>query len=98
MIKVLSAKNIIKISGHANFDDYGKDIVCAAVSSLVTACVNDMYVVNKDAIKYTDDGKIITIEIVKDDELIYKLLNNLKELLINLSEDYKENIKVESED
>lgn len=98
MIKVLSTKNLIKISGHANYDDYGKDIVCAAVSSLVTASVNDMYIVNSDAIKYTDDGKIITIEIVKDDELIYKLLNNLKQLLINLSEDYKENIKVESED
>ena len=27
----------LKIAGHANYDEYGKDIVCAGVSSLVQA-------------------------------------------------------------
>ena len=97
MIKVKISDNTVIIKGHANFDDYGKDIVCAAVSSIVTACVNDMHIVNPKALNYEDDGKTIKIEIIRNDELEYKLLNNLKELLINLSEDYEENIKVERE-
>ena len=98
MIKVKLSKNNVEITGHANFADYGKDIVCAAVSSIVTACVNDIYVVNKDALNYKDDGNLLTIEIIKNDNLVYKLFNNLQELLINLSEDYPNNIKIERED
>ncbi len=30
----------VNISGHAQFDDYGSDVVCASVSSLVIATVN----------------------------------------------------------
>ena len=37
MIKIKVAKNYISILGHANYDDYGKDIVCASVSS-ITLC------------------------------------------------------------
>ena len=98
MIKVQINDSSVIIKGHANFDDYGKDIVCAAVSSIVTASVNDMHVVNPNGINYTDDGESIEIEITKHDELLNKLLNNLKELLINLSEDYPKNIKIERED
>ena len=40
MIKVNIKNNEITVSGHANYDDYGKDIVCASVSSLVISTVN----------------------------------------------------------
>ena len=98
MIRVTINDNSVIIKGHANFNDYGKDIVCAAVSSILTASVNDMHIVNPSALEYLDDGKVVTIRIIKNDELEFKLLNNLQELLINLSEDYPENIKVERED
>lgn len=98
MIKINLSKNKVIISGHANFADYGKDIVCAAVSSIVTTSVNDIYVINREALNYNDDGKTITIEVIKDDDLVYRILNNLQKLLINLSEDYPKNIKIERED
>ena len=98
MIKVQISDNKIVISGHANFNDYGKDIVCAAVSAIVTASVNDIYTVNPSSLNYTDDKERIIIEIIENDELVYKLLNNLKNLLINLSEDYPKNIMIERED
>ncbi len=98
MIKVKTNKNSVIISGHANFNDYGKDIVCAAVSSMVTTTVNNIYVVNPKSLEYSDDGNVLTIKIIEDNDLVYKLLDNLKELLINLSEDYPKNIKVERED
>lgn len=97
MIKVKMNKDSVIIKGHANFDDYGKDIVCAAVSSIVTASANDMHIVNPKGLSYEDDGDAIKIEIIQNDELLYKLLNNLQELLINLAEDYPKNIKVERE-
>ena len=41
MIKVdLTKENVITISGHANYDDKGKDIVCASVSSIVITTIN----------------------------------------------------------
>lgn len=30
------------VSGHAGYEQYGSDIVCAAVSALVTTCINSM--------------------------------------------------------
>lgn len=33
MIKIYITKDSIKINGHADFDEYGKDIVCASVST-----------------------------------------------------------------
>ena len=42
-IKLTKHNNLYKeivISGHANFDNYGKDIVCASVSSTVITVVN----------------------------------------------------------
>ena len=40
----------------------------------------------------------MVVEILDDNELVIKLFNNLKELLISLSNDYPKNIKIESEE
>ncbi len=43
-------------SGHAGFDDYGKDIVCAAVSVLVINTVNSLdEIVHEDITVETDE-------------------------------------------
>ena len=98
MIRIKVLKDTVIISGHANFADYGKDIVCASTSAIVTTSINDMYVVNKDSFIYTDDGNQLIIKIIKEDSLILKLFNNLIELLKNLEKDYPKNIKIESEE
>ena len=40
MIKVIKENNMIMISGHANHNEYGKDIVCASVSSIIYTTLN----------------------------------------------------------
>ena len=40
MIKVVVNNENIKISGHANYADYGNDIVCSSVSSIITTSIN----------------------------------------------------------
>ncbi|MDO4369174.1 MAG: ribosomal-processing cysteine protease Prp [bacterium] len=80
----------IKIDGHANFDDYGRDIVCAAVSSIVTTTVNAILRLDKDSIYYDDK---VNIRVLKGNDVIYTLLDNMLDLLKELEHDYPKNIK-----
>jgi len=95
MILVKVLKKEIEIKGHALYDDYGKDIVCSAVSSIVITTVNGIISIDEDAILYqVSDGKIV-IKIKKDDEITTKLIDNMIDLLKKLSSDYPDNIKIE---
>ena len=47
MIKIVIKRDVssqkiisIEVKGHANSDDYGKDLVCAAVSTVITGGMN----------------------------------------------------------
>ena len=75
-----------------------EDIVCASVSSIIITSVNNMMSIDEDAVKYSDDGNTLIVEIVKEDKLVYRLFDNLKELLTDLSKDYPKNIRIESEE
>ena len=93
MIKVLIKDKSITISGHANYDDYGKDIVCAAVSATVITTVNGILSIDSNAIEVTENKKI-EIKILKDNEIVNKLINNMINLLTELQKDYKDNIDI----
>ena len=84
----------ISILGHADYEEYGKDIVCSSVSSIVTTTVNGIYEIDKDYlnVKEEKDGMIITI--LKQDDTCDKLIKNMLSLLSELEESYPENIKV----
>ena len=94
MIKVVIDKNKIEITGHAGYDDYGKDIVCASVSSIVITTINNVLDIDEDSILYEDNDNKLKIEIKKDDEIVNKLINNMVLLLENLEKDYPKNIKI----
>ena len=95
MIKISIEKDkLIKriiIKGHANYDEYGKDIVCAAVSSVATTTINDILALDKDAISYeSSDGNMIITN--NDNELANKLLEVMINSFIELANDYPKNI------
>ena len=94
MIKVELKDNLITIKGHAGYDDKGKDIVCASVSSIVITTINAIIEINPDAIDYSDLDNEIIIRKLKEDETVNKLLNNMILLLENLAKDYKDYIKI----
>ncbi len=103
MIKIVvevNNKNFkkISISGHANYDDYGKDIVCASVSSILVTTVNGILEIDEDAINYQDNGSIVTINILKQNDTVNKLLNNMLSLFKDLASDYKDCIKINKEE
>lgn len=99
MIKVnyVVSNNLIKsvsIKGHAFYDTYGKDIVCAAISSIVTTTINDILALTEDKIKYdTQDGNVL-ITVVSDNGVVEKLLNVMLNMLKELASDYPKNIKI----
>ena len=98
-INILYEENNIKsisIKGHANFDKFGKDIVCASVSSIVITTVNAIIRLDENAIKY-DDSDGIYIEVLKQDKYTTTLLLNMVSLLNELEVQYKKNILINKE-
>ena len=96
MIKIKYTKDSLELTGHAGYADYGKDIVCASVSTLVVCSINNMKSIDKDSVDYKDNGNKITIKVFNNDysEIIFE---NLIQMLEELAKDYPKNIKIESE-
>ncbi len=89
-----------RIDGHAGYDDYGKDIVCAGVSSVAYMVANTISgVMNIDAeIKVHDDGYMYVRVPGKSAGLCQVLFEGLKNHLIMMEESYPENINVNYEE
>ena len=93
MIVISKKKDCILITGHALYDDIGRDIVCSAVSSIVITTINGILKIDKSAIKY-DNNDGIKIQIVKKDKVTLDLIDNMMDLLNELSDKYPKNIKI----
>ncbi len=87
----------IRFQGHAMYDDFGKDIVCAGVSSILTTTVNAILKFSEDSI-WVDQKKDVVLTIKKSDEITLKLLENMLELLKELEESYPESITIRERD
>ena len=97
VINVKESNSIIeyvKFNGHALYDDYGKDIVCASVSSIYITTVNAILSFDKDAISYNNSNEVVNL---KKDDITNKLLTNMVNMLKELERDYKKNIKIVEE-
>ena len=64
------------IKGHAGYDVHGKDIVCAAVSSMAITTINNIIALD-DSIDYEENSGLLKIRVLKDTEI-----NNLKEQIV----------------
>ena len=84
----------ITILGHAMYDDYGKDIVCSACSSIVTTTINGILALDKGSLDYMVTKKGMSINIKNDDETTQVLINNMVSLLKELEGNYPDNIEV----
>ena len=84
----------ITILGHAMYDEYGKDIVCSAVSSIVTTTVNGILALDKGSLSYMISKKGMTINIKNEDSTTQILIANMVSLLKELEKNYPANIEV----
>ena len=96
-IEIIKKDNIIKqinFYGHANYDDYGKDIVCAAASATMICTANAIISIDESAIRIKQEKNIQTINILKKDIIIDKLINNMVECFKSLEQKYPKNIEI----
>ena len=101
MIKVrISKKNNIidKIVciGHAGYDDFGKDIVCASFSTMIITTINSNVNIDEEAIRYTDSNNLKIVNIKKDN-ITNSLLNTLVEMMKELRDTFDKNIDIKEE-
>ena len=97
-VKVKKDSNIIKcitITGHANYDEYGKDIVCASVSATVLTTINAILAINDSIIKVIQEQDKMIINILKEDKISLILIDNMLTCLNKISIEYPKNIKIE---
>lgn len=84
----------IDILGHAMYDEYGKDIVCSAASSIVTTTVNGILALDKDSLSYMISKEGLYITIKSTDKTTQILIRNMVSLLKELEVNYPANIEV----
>ena len=87
------------VSGHSEFDEPGRDIVCAAVSAVVTmaeATINDVCGANAKVRVKDEQARItLTLPAVCDEEdTIQAVLAGMLVYLCSLRDDYPDNIEV----
>ena len=85
------------IKGHAGYDVHGKDIVCAAVSSMAITTINNIIALD-DSIDYEEKSGLLIIRVIRDTEVNNKLLDNLVRMLTELMNQYPKNIEIRNED
>ncbi len=93
--------NYIKCSGHTGYAEYGSDIVCAAVSSIVqTAMLGvEHYSDNQAEVVIDEDKALFELKLpVTLDNQVYSncqiILNTMKMGLMDLAENYNQHIKL----
>lgn len=84
----------ITIKGHSGYSEFGSDIVCASVSSIAITSINSILKIDEEALKYKKDDGFLEVDILKHTDVINLLLDNMIELLDELSKQYKEYIKI----
>ena len=94
MITIKKNNNKIVISGHALYDEYGKDIVCASVSSVSICTVNAIISINDNAIEASEKEGELIININSNDDITTKLIDNMFRCFDELEKQYPNNVKI----
>lgn len=94
MIQVKVQKKHISILGHADYDDFGKDIVCASASSIVMCSVEAIANFDINAIDVKQNIDKVDIIINKTDNITEKLIDNMLNCLKELEKKYPKNIEI----
>ena len=103
MIRVLVKKKKesfaeICVQGHAMYDDYGKDIVCAGASTILITTVNAILRFNDKEIVVEQKKDLVCLKVLRTSEIIKTLLDNMIDLFSELSLKYPKNITIREDE
>lgn len=100
-IKVKEQNNNIKeinFTGHAGYDNLGKDIVCASVSSIFYCSINACYLFEENSLEVFSGENKQKIVVQSENENIQKILINMLNCLKSLEKSYPKNIRIDKEE
>ncbi|MDY0277681.1 MAG: ribosomal-processing cysteine protease Prp [Acholeplasma sp.] len=88
----------IEVSGHAEYDNSGRDIVCAAVSTAIIVTANAVELLNLNSYSelWIEEGYFKFI-VKNSEDTLNKLLLNLEYTLSDLEKQYPKYIKNQKE-
>lgn len=83
----------LSVKGHANYDEHGKDIVCAAISATTVGAINALNNPKSFKIEVKEgDVQLDQIDVINQND--YIVLETLMTQLKTVQEAYPERIKV----
>ncbi len=99
MIKVkinnLNAPSYIKITGHAEYAQSGKDIVCSSVSTAFIMTINQIEIFEKlEDINYKLESGNFELEILNQSSEVDKIVLNFIHTIKSLEEQYSKYVKI----
>ena len=85
----------LEVSGHSNYDEHGKDIVCAGVSAIVTGGLNALTIQNKSKISCRVKDGYVNVDVLDiENDNLQKIMDVIIVQLKTIEESYKKNIKI----
>lgn len=96
-VKVTYHENVperIELSGHAMYDEYGKDIVCSAASSIFITTVNGILSFDPTYIKVEEEQDKLIVSVLVKNEITKTLIQNMLNLFTDLATNYPKNVKI----
>ena len=83
------------VSGHSNYDEHGKDIVCAGVSAIVTGGINALAAIDKNVISFRVDDGYVNLDVldIKNNN-IQLIMDVIIIQLRTIEESYKKYVKI----
>lgn len=83
----------VEVSGHSNFDQVGKDIVCAGISAIIFGTLNALdNLVSQQEVKIVVLETKVSIEVLKPSNDNQMILQTMFWQLKTISNQYRKNI------
>jgi hypothetical protein len=84
----------IIINGHSGYKECGSDIVCSSISSIAITSINAILKMDEESLKWEQKDGYLNVKILKHTDVIDLLLENMIDLLGDLSKQYKNYVKI----
>lgn len=94
MIEINRFSNGFSATGHADFGEYGNDIVCAAVSAIIQTTIIGLINYGFKNFEYKKESGFILVNILKNTDAFDVLINTMFNGLNNIEYQYPDNIKI----
>ena len=87
--------NSFEVIGHADYAEYGYDIVCSSITTAVFTTLGIIQMLlKKEEYSYEEKDGIVRFESLVDNQLVSDVILNLYNVLDNIQRQYPKNLKI----